>query len=119
MPSLLASMVFGFVDSSTPLYSTVSKYPARPWHVPRFGMGKCNVLERALWAFVGEGVMWIVDCELDARDGIVDDDELGVGSAGFGCWKDHVVPMMGVTVGEVLTGGSDMGGLEGPEGGKW
>ncbi len=46
MPSLLASMVLGFVESSTPLYRTVSKYPAKPWHVPRLGMGKVSVVLR-------------------------------------------------------------------------
>jgi len=48
MPSLLASMVLGFVESSTPRYRTVSKYPARPWHVPRLETANVSVVLRAL-----------------------------------------------------------------------
>ena len=67
MPSLLASMVLGFVESSTPLYRTVSKYPAKPWHVPRLGMGKVSVVLRAL-------------CALDTAVSLG-----AVGRAGLGC----------------------------------
>lgn len=59
IPSLLASMVFGLVDSSTPLYRTVSKYPASPWQVPRCGIGNVSVLLRALCALLRVGSVWI------------------------------------------------------------
>ena len=69
--------------------------------MPRCVIGKAKVAVRALCAFerVGSECVWYDEAEEVVR---VVDVGVGVGRAGFGCWKDQAVPITG-------TGGAGSG----------